>query len=1324
MIVSTTGKTVSVKGFSDEIGQAISVPVVDAVLVYDCSVSGESYILLLRNALSIPSMTNHLIPPFMMRLAGVEVDECPKFLAKSPTVNNHSLYIPNDDIRIPLMLEGTISYVPTREATRDELESLPILNLTPNTSTWDPHNAAYRDQEDNMLDYNGNIRPSSTPSYIVSKMSSDLITASHRHIISSVQHRSLDPFLLSRDLDARKSLSVPLPNDVNTATLPINTSGSFGVSVVKNTGAKSDLTADRLAEVFGVSRNIAVNTLRATTRYCPRNISDITLNKRYSNNDRMLRYNRMSSELFMDTMFATRKGGKSLRGFQCCQVFATSFGWTLLILLNKESDSHMAVKCVFKKYGVPPELICDAARTQVWGETKHFCAQTGCDLKMLEKGTPSANRAEAAIKILKHSTKKDLDESNCPMIFWCYCIERRAAVNNHTAKDIFSLQGEVPETIMTGQPSDISVLSEFKWYEWVKYKREDQSFPIGTYRLGRCLGPATNQGNKMSQFVLTEKGQVMPIQMIRKLTPSEMLNPSEVEKRKEFDAYIKQRYGDSITPPKEPIDDIPNDYDWTSHIASDIPEVDDIDDYERYSNAEVLLPQNGEHMRAARVVGLVKDDDGVTIGKSNANPILDSRVYEVMFPDGSIEQYATNLIAENLLGQVDEDGHRYQMLEGISDHRTDGSESHIQGSKTTRGHQLLCNWKDGTESCLPLKDMKETYPMETAEFAINHGINKLPAFNWWIPHTLKKRDRIIAAVRHRMVKKAFKYGHEVPNTVSEAYNLDKKHNNTRWHDAIAKEMKNVRVAFKILEKNENLPPGFEFVPCHMVFDVKMDGTAKARLVATGCRTADPEGSTWAGVVSRETVRLALLYAALNGLDVMTADIMNAYLTAPTSQKLHTKCGPEFGSDAGKRAVITRALYGNKAAGADFRNHLRECMKHLGYESCLADPDLWMRMAKKDDGDSYYEYLLLYVDDALAISERPKEQLMEIDKYFKLKPDSVGPPKIYLGAKLTREVLPNGAKAWSISSSKYIQDSVSNLEKKIAKKGLKLRPGIKAPLSSKYRPEVDISPELEAEDASFYQSLIGSLRWIVEMGRIDICCEVSMMASQVAMPREGHLQQVYHIFGYLKAHHNARIMMDPSYPDVLIEDFKDEDWGKFYKVEKEPVPSNSPKPIGMEFVIRAFVDADHAGDVVSRRSRTGFIVIVNGAPIYWLSKKQPGVETSTFGSEFLAMKHCCEYLRGLRYKIRMMGIPLEHCCFVYGDNKSVLFNTSIPDSTLKRKHHSVAYHFVREGSARDEWRTTYLASKDNCSDICTKSLPHGENRKTKVRRIMYDIYPEE
>ena len=82
----------------------------------------------------------------------------------------------------------------------------------------------------------------------------------------------------------------------------------------------------------------------------------------------------------------------------------------------------------------------------------------------------------------------------------------------------------------------------------------------------------------------------------------------------------------------------------------------------------------------------------------------------------------------------------------------------------------------------------------------------------------------------------------------------------------------------------------------------------------------------------------------------------------------------------------------------------------------------------------------------------------------------------------------------------------------------------------------------------------------------------------------------------------------------------------------------------------------------------------------MSTKQPGVETSTFGSEFLAMKDACDYLRVLRYKIRMMGISLEHCCYVYGDNKSVLYNTTLPESTIRKKAHSIAYHYVREGCA--------------------------------------------
>jgi hypothetical protein len=144
-------------------------------------------------------------------------------------------------------------------------------------------------------------------------------------------------------------------------------------------------------------------------------------------------------------------------------------------------------------------------------------------------------------------------------------------------------------------------------------------------------------------------------------------------------------------------------------------------------------------------------------------------------------------------------------------------------------------------------------------------------------------------------------------------------------------------------------------------------------------------------------------------------------------------------------------------------------------------------------------------------------------------------------------------------------------------------------------------------------------------------------------------------------------------------------------------------------MRAFVDSDHAGDSVTRRSRTGFMIFLNSSPIYWFSKKQTSVETSTFGSEFIAMKQCCEYIRGLRYKLRMMGIPVDLPTYVFGDNKSVLANTSMPHPVLKKKSPSIAYHFIREGIAKDEWRTAYLNTELNPADMCTKSLPGGEKR---------------
>ena len=161
-----------------------------------------------------------------------------------------------------------------------------------------------------------------------------------------------------------------------------------------------------------------------------------------------------------------------------------------------------------------------------------------------------------------------------------------------------------------------------------------------------------------------------------------------------------------------------------------------------------------------------------------------------------------------------------------------------------------------------------------------------------------------------------------------------------------------------------------------------------------------------------------------------------------------------------------------------------------------------------------------------------------------------------------------------------------------------------------------------------------------------------------MPCEGHFEACLHIFSYLKNKHNSRMFLDPTYPDIEPRTFNDGAyWKEFYGDVEEAIPSNAPKPRGKGVMLRMAVDSDHAGDKETRRSRTGFFIWVNMSLITWFSKKQPTVESSVFGAEFVAMKHGVETLRGLRYKLRMMGVEILGPSYVYGDNMSVIHNTS-------------------------------------------------------------------
>ena len=214
--------------------------------------------------------------------------------------------------------------------------------------------------------------------------------------------------------------------------------------------------------------------------------------------------------------------------------------------------------------------------------------------------------------------------------------------------------------------------------------------------------------------------------------------------------------------------------------------------------------------------------------------------------------------------------------------------------------------------------------------------------------------------------------------------------------------------------------------------------------------------------------------------------------------------------------------------------------------------------------------------------------------------------------------------------------------------------------------------------------------------------------------------VFHVFAYLEKKHNSRLVFDPTYPDIDMQQFKECDWKDFYGDVKEAVPPNAPVPRGKEVDIRLFVDSDHAGDRATRRSRTGFLIYLNSALIAWYSKKQPTVESSVFGAEFVALKNGMEAVRGLHYKLRMMGIPISGPTYSIGDNMSVIHNTQRPESTLKKKSNSICYHACREAVAMGELLTTHIPTTMNPADLATKIIPGGVKRDSLLGMIMHDI----
>jgi hypothetical protein len=217
--------------------------------------------------------------------------------------------------------------------------------------------------------------------------------------------------------------------------------------------------------------------------------------------------------------------------------------------------------------------------------------------------------------------------------------------------------------------------------------------------------------------------------------------------------------------------------------------------------------------------------------------------------------------------------------------------------------------------------------------------------------------------------------------------------------------------------------------------------------------------------------------------------------------------------------------------------------------------------------------------------------------------------MYLGAKLKLMQMSNGVYVWGMSPAKYIKEAVSNCKKHL-KLNYDSRYVLPTPAANPfvmgYEPELGETPALEPDRASYFQSIMGVMRWMCKIGCINIATEVLLLSLHLAYPQEGHLDAALHVMGYLRLKYNSQLIFDPTYPHIDDSAFQHHDWEEFYGDVQKAIWTNALPPLGKEVDLRMMVDSNHAGDKSTRCSQTGFLIFLNMLLNNWLSQKQPTI----------------------------------------------------------------------------------------------------------------------
>jgi hypothetical protein len=465
----------------------------------------------------------------------------------------------------------------------------------------------------------------------------------------------------------------------------------------------------------------------------------------------------------------------SLDGCLYCALYATDFMWSHAHPMKEKKHAHYTLDGVVKNIGIPTGVTPDNAKELTGGLFGKKAKRYGIEIHPIEAYRSNQNYSEGETRELKRFYRRVMCATNTPECLWDRCFRWCSLIRSHSAIDHPKLHGETPATKLLSCTVDISFLAELGWYEWCWYIGNVQSDSLEVKWLGRYVGPSILVGEPMCGAILNSNGHIVNTTSYYPLsledTNSEVITQKKLEYTTKLTAKLLTQGKDVATHPAEGSDETPHPEPYMPADPAEpepepIPEADEMDQdtFNKYISARVLVPKVGE-MAYGTVKRRKRNSRGDPNGHSNPNPFHDTSVYEIDFDSGDSAEYTANIIAENIYAQVDDEGWTCHSVAEIVDHRftpdaVRGDEAfvfNVKGKRvlkrTTKGVQHCVKWKDGSTTWVSLKDVKESNPIEVAEYAYAHNLQNEPAYAWWVRHTLRRRDHILKAMKKRYFRR-------------------------------------------------------------------------------------------------------------------------------------------------------------------------------------------------------------------------------------------------------------------------------------------------------------------------------------------------------------------------------------------------------------------------------------------------------------------------------------------------------------------------------------------------------------------------------------------